>query len=887
MQGKRKVDAAASVTDFTSTDSIAELRPGISSRGADARASKDAVVPRQPLSAVRFAVPPAVTFAKLPAVASIISLLIMSYLSAYFLSVMLPNDLLQPDKFLGHDLFASIFPTLNTEQALPNWAWIPFAFTLYGATLGWLFELGLLVTGHAFEQQRTHFGQFIQSQRFVNLAPVTGSLFFAVCMLSIAPSSLQTGLLYLTLVGVGAMGTALLLGGAPWLAPLMIFTQIAQIGIVTFSALPNLIIGLLIGQAVLQTISLMLGALTPWRSTAFHLISTLSGALFFAALIYIANAGELSIIEQPAWPWNVLLGVGALVLGIGYAFKLQPQLYAKLRTVASNAVWSLQYFLLISAKRFPNPVALSDIYSEDNLPQEVGVKPYYLQHNKYLPEPLSIPAAERVEKNAKVFKAIFTTVKRAFKAIAFLDHNFPQVDTCIPLAQKPRLTVYSDGQDAFPFIYRHKYFGFSIPGQNLESTPEPAIEAYKKGQLLAYLAESGVANTLLKPGTTIGTLVMDLRFLESYETKADYEPYGGKAYFRINEVNQQLELISLIPPKSNESILVNANDPSFRHAERLLIASMYFQIISGKHLAEIHMTYNLVEVAMHNAFDAKKQWLHPVRTFMYLHFFSHELAEEMTTEHLVQERAVFNQVFATTHNSLIQHLNNSYHRFVYGTDEDFDQRLAMARMPSGELLPNSCLQWEYEYFKVFQNYTRSLINAIYLDDADVAQDANIQVFHQALEELLIQRLPERYEDFQTKAGLARWAADTIHHMVIRHQVYGTTGVKAAMDPRISDTQVPKDGGPAGVDEWRSLVGVALATARARFTLLTGPHKKDFTYLLEGIEEKYRQPMAAAFNQLQEDLYQLERLWQADDISKAYSYNYFRPVPSELHTGPGY
>lgn len=84
------------------------------------------------------------------------------------------------------------------------------------------------------------------------------------------------------------------------------------------------------------------------------------------------------------------------------------------------------------------------------------------------------------------------------------------------------------------------------------------------------------------------------------------------------------------------------------------------------------MTYNLVEVSMHNAFDAQEQWTHPFRTFMYLHFFSHELAEEITTEHLIQERAVFSQIFSTTHNEMINHLNDTYSNFYYGEDEDFE-----------------------------------------------------------------------------------------------------------------------------------------------------------------------------------------------------------------------
>ncbi len=380
---------------------------------------------------------------------------------------------------------------------------------------------------------------------------------------------------------------------------------------------------------------------------------------------------------------------------------------------------------------------------------------------------------------------------------------------------------------------------------------------------------------------------MDFRFLESYETKADYEPYGGIAYFKINNDKQCLQLVSVVAPHTTEEVMADPNDSTFRRAESLILASMYYQVISGKHLAEIHMTYNLVEVAMHNAFDVQGQWTHPFRTFLYLHFFSHELAEEITTEHLVQEGAVFSQIFATTHNSLISHLNDCYNRFEYGEDENFEARAALMRMykgeGEGEILPNACIKWEMEYAEIWQRYTTSLIDTIYATDNAVQEDRYLQAFHEGLLTVLRNGLPQRYEGFKTKAGVARFASDTIHHCVVRHQVYGTTGIRAALDPRISKVQVPCDTGTYAVDEWRSLAFVALATGKARFTLLDN----DFTYLLNGVDETYRDPMKAAFNQLQHDLKALDAQWNASESDRQWSYDYFRAVPSVLHTGPGY
>ena len=103
---------------------------------------------------------------------------------------------------------------------------------------------------------------------------------------------------------------------------------------------------------------------------------------------------------------------------------------------------------------------------------------------------------------------------------------------------------------------------------------------------------------------------------------------------------------------------------------------------------------------------------------------------------------------------------------------------------------------------------------------------------------------------QPRKSAIVFAADTIHHATVRHQVYGTTGIKAALDPRISKTQVPKDGGTTAVEEWRSLAYVALATGKARFTLLTGPKGQDFTYLLAAVDESQRKRMTPVFERLQ-------------------------------------
>ncbi len=846
----------------------------------------------------KFRRPDAPTFPIGGSILSILSLLFMTALSTIMLL-----QLLYPTEPI---VSWSWLQPPAADGALAWWVWLPFAFTIFGAGLGFQFELALLVAGFPFQQLRTKFAAFLLHIRLLNLAPVTTTILFFVCCMTMENEGLRTASLYAAGGACFALGFGLFFGGAPALPMILLGIQVVQVLLVLVLGVVeggSPVAVFLVAQGVLQLTALLVGTATPLKSTAFHVISTVSGILLYHAIVG-ATASDPAFSHQAAiaLPAGSLLRWGFVAIclaGLLLATRAFPNAFNTFRATASNAVWSVLYFVLVSQKRFPNPYNLSEIYGRIGKPPPTKLRPYFMQHPEYLPEPLSVPAAEKLEANVKAFSQLLGTVKKLFKVLAVLDHNFPQADISVPLADKPRLEIWSDGTEYWPWLFTKNVFGKTIPGRDLQKTPGPAIEAYKDGQLLAYLTLSGVGAPFAKPAKgREGVLVSDFRFLERYQTKPEYHPYGGMAYFEVNSKKQKLELVSVVAPGSSVEILRDPKDPTFRLAESLVLASMYYQVISGKHLGEIHMTYNLLEVSLHNAFDAQGQWNHPFRTFMYLHLFSHELAEELTTEHLLQEGAVFSQVFATTHDGLINHLNDVYQAFEYGEDEDFDARKAamtMRRCEDGSdagLLPNACIAWELEYRDIWQRYAGTMIDAIYDDDAAVENDQYLQAFHQELQTLIPKKLPERYKGFQTKEGVSRFASDTIHHLVVRHQVYGTTGARAALDPRISSPQVPRDGGPPGVDEWRALASVALATGRARFTLLSGESDKchRFNYLLHGVDKRYVQGdagMAKAFDQLQTDLHDLDAKWDETDEDKRFNYDYFRPLPRDLRTGPGY
>ena len=128
-------------------------------------------------------------------------------------------------------------------------------------------------------------------------------------------------------------------------------------------------------------------------------------------------------------------------------------------------------------------------------------------------------------------------------------------------------------------------------------------------------------------------------------------------------------------------------------------------------------------------------------------------------------------------------------------------------------------------------------------------------------------------------------ADTIHHTVIRHEIYGTSGVRGALDPRLTKVQVPKDGGTYGVEEWRSLACVAMATSRVRYTLLMD----DWSGVYDDIEDAaLREKIKQAYCDLKEALEALAAEWEKEHGTEdEFYYETMRLRPKELDIGAGY
>lgn len=783
----------------------------------------------------------------------------------------------------------------------PWWANAPFVMTALGSSVGFVYELVLLLKKAPYQLFGTPTGRLVQWFRIGNLAPVFGTVYLAYALLTFGASD-QAG----WLIGITGVVTGFLLALFLFRGPQHVGAEVLTLGLVSqlvvLYSSSELQGGLWVKvwltlAAVGLYATTLIGSQTPRRSTIFHVVGTVVVGMLFLGMQTEFSQSSSGTHRVSVGIWLRLLV--ALPVGGWLAFRLLPGTWAVLRSQLANATWPLFYLFIAGGARVPRPQLLSELYKgrEKEL-KPLTLLPYYIAHRRNLSHPISVPCLDdalTVKVHALGF--IAELVKFAFGAGSFVNRIFPLANIDVPLAYKPRMEPWSDGD-----LYWPKWFlrtitlprlgPFSIEsgvqGPGKQPTPAPALEAYKQGQLLAYLVEYGTAGALIEPVMRQRKTAfrLDLSFLSKYETKPDYESYGGVAYFEINDELRCLQLTHLCAPHSDEELAVDPTDATFRHAEDLVLASVYFYIVSGKHLVEIHMGMNLIEVALFNAFDAKQAWFHPVRLALYPHLFAHELAEELTTQNLLEDRAIFPQIFATTNSALMRHLNDRYSEYQLARDEDFEHREAVlltgrTGVRLEDILPRSSLVWEMEYVKLWQEYADQLVQAAYPSDEAVSSDGCIGVLFANLTSMYQQPLPARYHQFQTRAGLSRFISDTMHHLIIRHEVYGTTGVRLALDPRINQVQVPKDGGPPAIDEWRSLACVAMATSRVRYTKLMTDYSSVFDDLRDpAVNAKYK----VAYDKLQTRLKELEVQYRADGVN---NYDTLRLLPSELDIGAGY
>jgi hypothetical protein len=246
-------------------------------------------------------------------------------------------------------------------------------------------------------------------------------------------------------------------------------------------------------------------------------------------------------------------------------------------------------------------------------------------------------------------------VSTAFDIITTIDLIFPQTIVSTPLREKERFKVWETGERYYPSSLFSTQPLFPVMGKTLQDAPVPMIRAHRRGDLLPYLCQYGYGNKFLKRAIPKGEypyfdsespegkagefMVLDFLHLEHYENKEDYEPYGGVAFFRVESApdGNKLKLVWVVEPRTILKTTASLKNGTYRQVESMIVASLYFAVVAGKHLAEMHMSYNLLEVALHNAFDyglntnpREELNCHPIRLILYIHLFSHSLATELT-----------------------------------------------------------------------------------------------------------------------------------------------------------------------------------------------------------------------------------------------------------------
>jgi hypothetical protein len=832
------------------------------------------------------------------AIRLVLVLLVSAAVAVIFLDALWSHDaswIASVSASAPQESFLTYFRPSQLMASFPTWLSLTFMLSVFSCSLGALFECYYLLKRAVPQESQNFYSLFIRAVRRLSIAPLVVSMFFASSCMLVSSAEAQYILLCVSFAACAALGFGLLTGGAgkTVVAGFLVLELLLIVLTLdsTFGHVNGLVTLFLVLSCISRALALLIGTRTYRRNSVFNILILLATTLFFMALVETSKASSGVFSKPSVWELTGFFGWCGLAIsvffGINCMVRIQPRSFNNFRLAVVNWLWTHLYLFLAGGPLFPNPVRLSDIY-QGQAPPLTALKPYNQVHPSHLLHGLNIPSVINLEESVTNFKQLTIGAKLLFGLATLLDNYLPQTDISVPLKDKRRLKPWEDGSQYWPAFYDSTHLGFSIPGMGPAQTPAAVISAFKEGQLLAHLAESGYASALLEKakGEVEGTLVIDLRDLEASETKPDYEGYGGLAYFKPCAETQRLKLISVVAPRTTTRVFVDPRDPVFRKVERLVGASMHFRIVVQKHLGEIHMNYNLLEVALHNAFDSQGAYNHPLRTALYIHLYSHELAEEMTTGHLVQDKAVLSQIFACTQDSMISCLNATYTHFQLGHDEDFEHRASMMQIPGkpdGELLPNSSIKWELEFVKIWEQYAGGIVDCVYPDDRAVEADDCLRALALELSNVFRNPIPERYHGLSTKKGITRFIIDTMHHLVVRHQILGTTGTSTPLDARINQLQVPKDGGTSGVDEYLSTMFVVLGTARTRFT----PLMNDFKYLLDDLDNAYVHKMKVLFDELQSDLLKLESDWTADETQLEFNRNYYRVLPSEVHTGPGY
>jgi hypothetical protein len=277
---------------------------------------------------------------------------------------------------------------------------------------------------------------------------------------------------------------------------------------------------------------------------------------------------------------------------------------------------------------------------------------------------------------------------------------------------------------------------------------------------------------------------------------------------------------------------------------------------------------------MHNSFDiSEHKEIHPFRAIMQLHFPNHIMVQELTTAHLIDEFAVFNQIFAFTHEGMSRCINDCLDTYEFTRDCNWEYRAQIKD-----------LGWEERYIDIFNDYTKQMCDAIWADEDALHHDEEFQTFIKVIDETLPNGIPARYNKLHSIKDVAFFMASVIHVVTVRHEIYGTTVVNYQLDHRYGGiTQVIDDGSTCAKEDYLSLILIAVATSRKIF--IKFQHYPEFEKLMAVVaDKKLRDQLIAHFKVMQGKLNDLDDEWKKDlDWAQRNAV----VLPSDLEIAAGY
>lgn len=789
---------------------------------------------------------------------------------------------------------------------------LPFILSIFGASVGAVWEsdgIPLILKN------------LVQGFRIANVPAVSAAISISLLAQAFPALSesavllvLAVFLLFTASVSVVAMAT----GPTPaLLGQIMLETVLVAAVAIYGSVLPAF--EAIRGTVALRALFQLLGFFDPSAGTIFHFLNIAGGYYLFEGLKKVPVSLTSQWVAQITVGSLILYSILAVAIVVIFLKLVKPQSYSTLRFLFNDVIWQTIYAgLLIMPAWYPQPMR-EEIYASN---PRVEFVPYGSTHPRATLYEFN--GANFIPKAQQLFNGAM--VKLIFNVIRFFDTFFPQARRDVKITDKNRVTgVYSN--------YFPKQLAAIVgPASEQRAT---VLEYRARGQMLAYVVNFGHASTMVSAGKNPDEVIMDLDFMNKFPSKPDFVKYGGVARFRVRHVaaassssdstestnfTPLLELVSVSAPNSKKVINVPApTDPAladplseFRKVETVLLASTCANCVVAKHCAGIHSYFNLIAVSLHNAFDTQP-WLqsaivsgkngkypHPIRLALMPHFYNHVIVEELTTPHLLERYAVFPQIFNFTDEGLAQYYDRQFALFDLNSDADLSARFAVLGLDESSVskldAKSGTLAWEIQYHKIFLKYCTMLVEATYyesaprLDDA-VKADPLIRALAKELQAALPNKVPARYGSLDTVARLARFMADTIFCVSIRHQIYGVNTAHYCDDWLSVPNQVPVDYGVPAVEDYMSQLYVALATTRPLFILFKArdvAHRWNYLLapLAKTVPDIYSR-FSAAFDWLQKEFDGVEAAYSSNAVEKLVNFELNRALPSDLCPGSAY